>query len=415
MTDRELHQLLHERVADVDWAGGREVTASAWERAGRIRRRRASGVAAGAAAAVAAVAVALAGVPGLDRSAPPSGPAPGPSSPQTPGDGADSPAPDAVAPGRLPGADRTAPNARFRGWPVFHGPLPSEEEALPRVASPFPQVVDLSGPAPALGEQPIRAALAAYALVDGEGGRRLLLLAPDGSLRSVDVSQVPPFDDGSGSDVSVAHEAVLSPTGLHLAFPQPESVLVLTLATGEWRTVDTGDAPTVGLRWLGEHDLWLPPSSQGGAGPLYDVRTGRRVGALRQEGPEGPFGAGASYGRWRSSAGGTAQSWTGVPDLPLPPGQSGLAEVLLVEGWEPDDGALLVLGSSGSGEGARPGRCCGVRFWLDEQTVVYQSDQAPHRLVAWRVGSRALGLVATIEGVDTEREELVSSYALLAR
>ncbi|NYD40623.1 hypothetical protein [Nocardioides panaciterrulae] len=404
MTDHELRDLLAERVSDVAVP---DLSGRAWERAGRIRRRRATGVVVGAVASVAVVAAALAGVPGVNRSdGPGPGPAthqPAPTGPSGPGD------PGRTAP--WPGSGATRPDGRYRGLPVYRGPLVSQEATLPGVDSPFPATVDLSAPAPDLADQPIREALAAYVLTDAGGGRRLLLLAPDGSLRSVDTAAVAAYDDGSGQDVSVAHESLLSPTGEYLAFPQAAGeVRVLTLATGEWRTVHTGSDRTATLHWMGDTDLWLPPTTQGGPGPMYSVLDGTRSGATNLQAPAGPFGAGAApYGRWRMGPGGTAQSWAGVTGLPGPAGEATPAQVLLVQGDPPAPDALLVLGASAAQP--RPARCCDVDFWLDDRTVVYESGAAPRRLVAWRVGTHALGVVTRIVGYDPSRVSLVSSYA----
>lgn len=406
MTDHELRDLLHERVADVTMP---DLSGAAWERARRIRRRRTSGAVAGAVAAVAVVAVVVAGGSGTDRS---TGPGPASRLPSPTGPTAASSAP--VRPGPLPGAEDTEPDGHFRGFRVYWGPLVSQEETLARIASPFPETIDLSASAPGLDASPISEALAAYALLGRDGGTRLLLLAPDGSLRTVDTSRVAPYDDGSGDDISVGHESLLSPTGEYLAFPQAGHVLVLTLANGEWRTVDTGQAPTTTLHWLGSTDLWLPPTSQGGRGLMYSVLDGRRSGVTNMTAPSDPLGPGSGpQYRWRMGPGGWAQGWTGVSGLPVPGDEVTPSQVLRVDGDSPGRDALLVLGSSSQepARDVRPDHCCGVAFWLDGGTVVYESQAQPRRLVAWQVGTHALGWVAAIEGVDPDREVLVSSYA----
>lgn len=413
MTDHELRDLMHERVADLTVP---DLSGDAWARASRIRRRRTTGVVAGAVASVAVVAVALAGVPGLDRS---SAPAPGPAtqrpspnastapttphSPRTPGH----PAPSS-------GAQATDPDGRFEGWPVYWGPTAAQEDTLPPVPTPLPAVIDLSAAAPDLADRPITSALAAYALLDDAGGARLLLLAPDGSLRTVDTSRVAPYDDGAGEDISVANQYVLSPTGEYLAFPQPSGrVLVLTLATGEWRTIDTGRGQVVTMQWMGTTDLWFPPTTQGGQGALYSVVDGTRVGSAGVTAPLSPFDPGAGpYGRWRMGPGGTAQAWTGVTGLPVVADERTPSQVLLVQGDAPLRDALLVLGDSTSPiDRERPEECCSVEFWLGEHTVVYESASDPRRLIAWQVGTHGVGVVSTIEGYDADRTTLVSSYA----
>lgn len=420
MTDHELHELLHAHVADVGETGTPDLTRAAWDRAGRIRRRRTTGAVAGAAAAVAVVALGVVGVGGQDGPGPARPPASGSTGPA---DGTGSPGPspdDARSLDRLPGAGDTRPDGRVEGRSVYWGPLPSQEAALPQVTSPLPATIDLSAPAPDLAEQPIHAALAAYALVDQHDDARLLVLAPDGSLRSVDTSRVARFEGGSGYDISIANDTMLSPTGEYLGFPQQSSVLVLTLATGEWRTVHT-DAPAAVLHWLGDSDLWLPTSTQGGAGPMYSARTGQRSGFANMSAPSDPLGpdSGPVY-RWRMGPGGWAQSWIRVAGLPLAEDEVPPSQVLRVSGDGDGRESLLVYGSSP--DDRRPDYCCGAAFWLTDDTVVYESrppsgasgqasSQGQRRLVAWKVGTHALGVVATVTGYDGQREDLVSSYA----
>lgn len=410
MTDHELHELLHERVAEVGDTGTPDLASAAWERAARVRRRRATGVATGAAAAVAVVALTVVGVGGQDGPGPVDAPPASGSTGPTDGAGSPSPSPDeARSLDRLPGADDTRPDGRLGGRSVYWGPLPSQEAGLPQLTSPLPTTIDLSAPAPGLAEQPIHEALAAYAVVDEDDRARVLVLAPDGSLRSVDTSRVARFEAGTGYDVSVESDTMLSPTGEYLGFQQRDSVLVLTLATGEWRTVDTTAAAGV-LHWLGNSDLWLPTSSQGGEGPIYSARTGKQTGYSKMSAPSDPLspGSGPVY-RWRMGPGGWAQSWTGVAGLPVPDGEETPSQVMRVQDNSEEDSLLVYRSSS---EDRRADLCCGVDFWLDGDAVVYESPAAAgRRLVAWEPGTHAFGQVATVGGYDPEREDLVSSYA----
>ena len=415
MRDQELHDLLHERVADLTMP---DVSQQAWGRARRIRRRRTTAAVAGAVAAVVVTAVAVNGGAGPLRSDgplppasqvptpdPSTGPTTGPSTGPTTG-------PD-TGPDEARARAATAPDGRYRGWRVYWGPLVDQEPTLPRASSPFPDTVDLSTPAPDLADRPISSALAAYAVTDDAGGTRLLLLAPDGTLRSVDTSRVAPLDDGAGTDVSVARDTLLSPTGEYLAFPQPGGVLVLTLATGAWRAVDTGDRVTTTLQWSQDTELWLPRTSQGGWGPLYSALDGTRSGAEHLVAPAAPFDVGAGpYGRWHLGPGGMAQSWARVPGLPVLRGEITPSQVLLVQGDVRAHDALLVLSAASTPqEQPRPDFCCGAAFWLERDVVVYGSGASPGRLVAWRVGTHEVRRVTTIGGYDPDREVVDSSYA----
>ena len=371
MTDHELRDLLHERVADV---GMPDLSEVAWQRATRIRRRRAVMTVTAAVAVVAVGSVAVTGGPGGHRSTDPVTQLPSPTTTSVP-----SPPP--------PTRTGTQPDGHYRGWPVYWGPPASQESTLPQVASPLPSVIDLSAPTTDVATDPIDAALAAYALTDDNGGLRLLLLAADGSLRTVDTSRVAPFDDGAGNDVSVARETLLSPTGKYLAFPQPGSVLVLTLASGAWRTVDTGDAPTD----LDDLDGRHRPVAAVGARrwPRADVLRDRRT-ALGQ--PEtAPAGGSARAGSYavRSLAvgpNGDAQSWSGWRATRPRGGDHPVAGPRR-EGDAPTHDALLVLGSAAMAQDdVRPDPCCGVAFWLDAGDGRLRVEGSPG---AWSGGGSA--------------------------
>ncbi|WP_180934415.1 hypothetical protein [Nocardioides ungokensis] len=109
---------------------------------------------------------------------------------------------------------------------------------------------------------------------------------------------------------------------------------------------------------------------------------------------------------------GTAQSWGRFAGLPVSSDQVTPSQALVVEGDAPAHDALLVLGSASTPDAdQRPDFCCGVEFWLDSDTIVYESQTQPRRLVSWRVGTHDLGRVSSIVGFDPDREFLVSSYA----
>ncbi|RYU09969.1 hypothetical protein [Nocardioides iriomotensis] len=394
MTHDDLRELLRDHVEDVT---GPDLADVAWKRARGIRRRRAATTV----AAVAVVAVLLGtalGRPGDERATEPVAPSPAPSPTVT---RESTPAPP------YDSSRGSQPDGEEDGWSVFRGPTAEQETALPLVESPLPTEIDLGAPAAPLEDDPVEAALAAYAITREDGSIELLLLADDGSLRSVDVSDVQPLSDG-GLDVSIARETLLSPTGRFLAIPQEGSVLVLTLATGDWRTIDTGTAPTAWVSWLGESDLYLPPARLGGQGPTYSALDGTRNGSNGFVVPTGPFdpATGVPIGRSRQGPLGTAQTWASVavpgPDTPPVP-----SRVVVVDGFTRADDALLVLGETNTSE--RPDSCCSVAFWLDGERIVYESQTDPRRLVAWRVRTHELGTVATITGI-VPGQRVVSSY-----
>ena len=208
-----------------------------------------------------------------------------------------------------------------------------------------------------MADRPIRSALAAYAVGDDAGGMRLLLLARDGTLRSVDTSRVAPLDDGAGDDVSVGRDTLLSPTGEYLAFPQARGVLVLTLATGRWRTIDTGDRVTTTVQWSDDTELWLPRTSQGGLGAALLRARRDALRAAAPVAPAGPFaGGGGPYGRWRLGPGGLAQAWARVAGLPGPRRRGRARAGGAGAGRTAARDALLVLGAGPGVGGAGPCR-----------------------------------------------------------
>jgi hypothetical protein len=400
MTDHDFRELLHDRVQDLT-VPVPDLSGAAWDRARRIKHRRAR-MAVAAVAIVGVLAGAALWSPTDNRSADPVRPAPTPAPTSSP-----EPSPSPVAP--YPGGG-SRPDASYRGWPVFWGPLPEQEGMLPPIDSPLPTRIDLSAPASPLSHDPITSALAAYVITDGDGRQRVLLLARDGSLRSVDVTRLQPLLTDGGQDVSIARETLLSPGGQYLAFPQDGSVEVLTVATGAWRTIEVGGAPTHWLEWLGDEDLFLQPGRLGGQGPTYNVVTGMRNGGNGVTVPVGPFDPAVHVpvGRYRMGPLGTAQTWTAITGLPLPGDSVRSARVLVVDAFESDNSALLALGESARST-PRHDDCCSAQFWLDTEHIVYESPTDPRRLVAWRVGTHELAVVSTITGVPSQR--LVSSYA----
>lgn len=96
-----------------------------------------------------------------------------------------------------------------------------------------------------------------------------------------------------------------------------------------------------------------------------------------------------------------------MPDNEITPSQ-----VLTVEGFVDASGALLVFSAvSLSMDDVRPEACCDVAFWLDGDTIAYESRGDTHRLLAWKVGTHEFGRVATVTGYDPGEVAVVSGYA----
>lgn len=407
MTDQELRDLMHAHADEITL--GRDLAAPAWRTGRRTRRRRAVVSTGAAALAVAAV---VGGVGVLER---PGGTAPAqtpgtPSVPVKPSESVD------AGPTTAPGSTR--PDARIGDTRVFLAPSAEDPAALPLQREgrpPLPDSIDLGVDAPSVTEAPIRYAEGALAVRGPDAEPRVLLLAPDGTLRSLDVSRL---DLGDGAPP--VHDAMLSPTGRYLAFPQPGSVATYDVARDAWGSfpVEALLTPRPLLGWLGDTDLWM--RSPGGEGPTFDVRTGQRSGGAamdpardaRQALPEP-----ASLGRYRMGPFGTAQAF----GLQRPPVDDSTAEAYL--GQRPE----LVVAASGNGREAdalwvgdaadrAPG--CAVSSWGEGEGVgkgVLVYECAPEgastaHLLSWTVGTHRVERVMEVTGVP-EDGLLVTSWA----
>ena len=408
MSDQELHDLLHERVADLTMP---DVSERAWGRAGRIRRRRTTAAVAGAVAAVVVTAVAVDGGAGAGRS---DGPLPPASQAPTPGP---STGPD-TGPDVARARAATAPDGALpRAGAVYRGPSSSAGggrcRAPPRRSR---TTVDLSAPAPDLADRPI--SLGAGRLRCDRRRRRHPAAAagPDGTLRSVDTSRVGPAGRRRRHRrVGGPRHPALADGGVPRVPAGRGGVLVLTLATG---AVAYGRHRGPGhdhAAVVGGHRAVAAAHQPGRVGAA--VLRARRD-ALGGRAPRGTGGAVRRRRRRRTGGGtwapaGMAQSWARVPGLPVVAGEATASQVLLVAGgrgrttrcWccerrgdaaEPAAAELLLRGGVLAAAGRRRLRLTGT----------------PGRLVAWRVGTHEVRRVTTIGGYDPDRElSCDSSYA----
>lgn len=395
MTENRLRELLHDSVEEVPTVSLAE---RAWQ-AG-VRRRRRNAAATGVAAA-ASVAVVLGGITLLDGGGEDAGGAPA---------GTPSPSASATASPTTPPTEGLEPDATHRGWDVFWSPTPGQERQMPWADSPLPRKVDLSSDAEELTAAPIDRALAAWAVV-GEGNdlARVVVMAPDQSLRTIDVSGLAPLRDGGGNVSAPARSSMLSPDGTHLAFPQAGEVRVLALATGEWSTVDTGTATTEWLEWAATDLLWLPRNADRKDGPLFPLDgsgadLGGSAGSMQFTGAPGL--GGSPYGRLVPGDAGSAFSLEGVAGLPVAEDEVTPSQVIVVDGTERR--SALVLSASGS-SGARQKQCCAAQAWWGSERLVYETREGGTATVwSWWVGSHEFARLSEISGADGS---LVSSYA----
>lgn len=393
MTHDDLHDLLHAQVDDLTLTGGpdlADLADRAW-RAGRaVRRRRTLAVVGGAAAATVAVlgAVTLLGDGAASRPLPP------PVSSSTP-------TPVRPAPELLPDPTNMRPDTSYDGAPVFLAPTVAQEAGLAQMTisrPPLPAEIDLAADAAPVETDPVRSAVAAFAVLDDTGLERVLLVVADGTYRTLDTARLEPLEDGGGNAELVTGASMLSPTGRWLMFPQDDHLELHDLATGTWSRLPTGDAETRFATWANDTQVYLAPTADGGIGPVVDVQT--RSSGGRSElfsGDSVDLGDATRYGRYRIGPRGIAQSWDLVPEIG--------AEVLVVDGGaEP---ALLAFAD----DAPRWKQCCPVVGWADADTVLYESRGEDPRIVAWSLGTHRFETVSRIVGVTAGEQVFVGSYA----
>lgn len=378
MTDQQLRDLLHERVADVS---APDLTTGAW-RSGRRTRRRDRLAALGAVVVVAAGVATGVNVLGDRGETIQPQPAPGTPTPTS--------TPDQLDPSPAP-AMSTEPDATYQGVPVWWSPDEEEEHALPPVDSQLPAVIDLG-----VRVKAIDYAVAAFSDVNGN---KVLLTGPSGGQVSVDISFLDDVTKPNGYTYRPVHEAMLSPTGRYLVLPQDGSVQIYTVADDTWRKLDTGDHTTRFVAWVND-DSFILPDQPGGIGDAIDVR-GRPAGRLELRPPDPGFDVGPAtpYGRTRTGPIGRAQTWEMGVALPTRGGgyYSEPGFLSADDNGSPKTLAFMWRVTSGA-EGGRYKNCCPVASWLDDRTIVYESRQTSPVLVAWVVGTNQFRLVSRIEG-----------------
>jgi len=386
MSEQTLSDLMDDAVADVTAV---DVAERAWLAAERRRTR--TVVTALAGAAVVVLVVGAVTVTGLERRASPGTP----ESSTTP----------------TPTAGVTTPSERsdavYDGVPVWWSPDLQQELRLPLVPpelAPLPPVIDVPttlAEAADVSFAPVDRVVGAFAFAEHGRSSAVLLVTRTGQTRRLDISSLAPFDEEEGYAVNPAQPTMLSPDGRRLVFPQRDHLMVFTLATGEWRRLDTGPAQTAYVRWLDDETLHLPPTEAGGSGPLFD-RDGNRVGsavlapaAKDLDVPE-PFDNPRGWSR-SNGFGIVAQSWGMGPHFPVrDPARylSGPAYLAVTDA----DGTQVLTFMTGV-EAVRWLDAPEVVGWLDRDTVVYGSVAVDRDLlIAWRVGTRDFWRLSDIRG-----------------
>lgn len=373
MTESTLRDLLRERVADET---GPDLSHAAWAAGTRLRRRRQALAAGGAAAVVLTVVGGTAAV--LARDPQQVQPAPPISSTRTT---APAPTPTPAPPGPV---SRT-PDARVDGVPVWWAPPADGDATLPLLESQLPADIDLAS----------RITHTDYAVAAFGIGSSLLLTGPDGGQVVVDINFLDDVRRPDGTVGPPTHPSMLSPTGDYVVLPQEGMVWVLSVRTGAWHEIGTGDRPTRYVTWASNDSFMLPPAP-GAAGDVLDVR-GRPAGHYGWPTPTPgfPTGDAAPYGRTRVGPYGLVQAWGPGASLPGPDGRSTSAGFIAFApaGGSRDSEVLLLPG--------RTPDCCGVASWITQGVVGFEahgSDPATTHVLGWRVGTDDVRRVTTVHG-----------------
>ena len=374
MTDQDLRDLLHDRVADLTTADlAPDLAPAVWRVAARRRSRRRTAVVAGAATAVVVVAAVVTLVEtGRDDGR---GGAPASSGP---------------APTAEPAGGTAVPTATrredYRGAAVWEAPPAERELELPRWHEPsLPDGLD-----PSRSEAGPPGAPARGLVVDGT---RVFALGDDGGLSELDVTRLRPVSDAGGNRFGPVTADSLSPDGTTAFFVQDRSLEVLDLVTGRWRSIDTPDGPAEGARWITDEEIWVPDGAASrGAGTAYGLD-----GSVAQS---FVHWVGVGFGRDGDAWGAPASTADRIAQdvfLAGPVDGTGVSnpEAVVVRTGDRVD----VLTMWPAGTATRQKGCCEVLGFLDDDTVLFASRSTEgYRLLAWRVATPEVSLVSRIAG-----------------
>ena len=290
----------------------------------------------------------------------------------------------------------------YQDLPIWWSPdLDEELDLLWLRDSPLPRDTDLTAEVPALADQPIERAVAAFAGPDLRDPASVVLVAPGGEVRRLDLSGLESWADSSGVPHSLATPSMLSPDGRRLVFPQDGHLSLYDLATHEWSQLDTGGAETAYVRWRLD-DLLVLPLERAPTGPSFTV-DGEPWGRAEispplvldlMEAMRNPYGLERTIDDEVATR--SAQSWGMGPAIPVrePAAYfSGPAHLVVTGGA---DGSSILAFMTGFDDerwmDAPP-----VAGWLDADTVVYESVAEDRDLmIAWDVDTRTFRRVMSV-------------------
>ncbi len=302
---------------------------------------------------------------------------------------------------RTPSVTTSPGDAEYQDLPVWWSPDLDQELDLPWMeTSPLPREIALTSEVTDLADQPIERAVAAFAGPDFRDPASVVLVAPGGDLRRLDLSALAPWADSTGVPHSLATPSMLSPDGRRLVFPQDGHLSLYDLATREWSQLDAGGAETAYVRWQLD-DLLVLPLERAPTGLLLTVG-GEPRGRGEISPPvviDLPEAMRNPYGLERTVDDGlatrSAQSWGMGPGIPIRESAVyfGRPAYLVVTGG-PAGSSVLAFMTGVDDErwmDAPP-----VAGWLDADTVVYESvTEDRDLLIAWDVGTHQFRRVAS--------------------
>jgi hypothetical protein len=393
MSEQRLSQLMAEAAEDL---GAPELAAEAWRQAGGVRRRRRVGASIGAFVAVTAVAVGVVATSGRDS------PPPIPGTPTGP-----------------------ASISVISGQPVVEMP----ENPAYQPGLPLPRRIDVdAATVRPLSGSPVSRAVALYQPAydpDQPKPGSVYALTPDGRWLALDALELEYTHDKDGNKFTPMRTNSLSPDGRYAAFPQPDAVVLVELATAGYTRL-----PLAGLN---EHVVWSHDSRSlvvGGDQTVYRMDLTGTHATVRLS-PWDVVAGRPSLGEMELSGGGqpeggsprpvTTKVWPSNGSAPVERqiDQSALGRWGVMEwygrGWAAPNGewlarsgwvhsgsvsgtegvAVMRIGTDGVsmrrllafGMGEWKG-CCETLGWLDDHTVLVRAQR--FGLIRWDVTSGAV-------------------------
>ena len=217
--------------------------------------------------------------------------------------------------------------------------------------------------------------------------RRLSLLCRDGPASSSDLC--PAVAPGS-----------LSPDGTFLAINGLNGFTVIALDGQALVGFDSHPTAT-GFTWVDDDKVLVSTTDSPTRGTIYDVTTGKSLGASDQTVQISGFTGGTPYGQqaiYREAAQSYSVDDDGLREF------TGAADGAPADVTVAVDQTVQILahpGSDGSG-------CCPVVGWTSLDTVAYQSPTVDGSIpiVAWKLGSTDFSLLTTL--VDVPEDTRIS-------